>query len=246
MPQAHFSVLVTTNVVTISAWSLSGTKPSARAIWPSTASISRSRRCCSTDVPSERAMKKNKGTVRRTAKQIKAMRRRGEDRTDYARLDAMTAREIDASAKGEGSFDWARVQVGLPSPKRRSRCVSTAMLSHWFKRQGRGSPSSNERRSPPFCRDAEGPAAISISSAPAYGRSETAGRGRRARRSKPLGVDPVACCPGMAGNHPVGCSGDAPALRRGPSRPSFREHGESISGLVGVESVGNTAPRASA
>ena len=56
-------------------------------------------------------MKKKKGIVRRTAMQIREMRRRGEDRTDHARLQTMTAREVEVSAQGEGEFDWTKAQV---------------------------------------------------------------------------------------------------------------------------------------
>ena len=83
-------------------------------------------------------MKKNKGTVRRTAKEIRAMRKRGQDRTDYRRVDAMTPREVDASSKGEGSFDWTKAQVGFPSPKRQLTMRLDGDVIDWFKRQGRG------------------------------------------------------------------------------------------------------------
>jgi uncharacterized protein (DUF4415 family) len=83
-------------------------------------------------------MKKKKGTARYTAKRVRAMRRNGEDRTDYAKLDAMSAAEIERAAKGEGEFDWARAQVGFPLPKRQLTMRLDGDVIDWFKRQGRG------------------------------------------------------------------------------------------------------------
>jgi uncharacterized protein (DUF4415 family) len=83
-------------------------------------------------------MKRKKDIVRRTAKEIEAMRRRGEDRTDYARLDAMSTAEIEAAAEGEGDFDWTKAQVGVPPPKRQLTMRLDEDVIDWFKRQGRG------------------------------------------------------------------------------------------------------------
>jgi uncharacterized protein (DUF4415 family) len=83
-------------------------------------------------------MKKKKDTVRYTANEIKAIRRKGEDRTDYARLDAMSAAEIEAAAEGEGEFDWTKAQVGFPSPKRLLTMRLDGDVIDWFKGQGRG------------------------------------------------------------------------------------------------------------
>ena len=83
-------------------------------------------------------MKKKKGIVRHTAAEIRARRRRGEDRTDYARLDAMTKAEVEATAEGEGEFDWTRTQTGFPLPKRQLTMRLDGDIIDWFKRQGRG------------------------------------------------------------------------------------------------------------
>ena len=66
------------------------------------------------------------------------MRRRGEDRTDYRRLDAMTAGDVEASAQGEETFDWSKAQVGFPSPKRPLTMRLDGDVIDWFKKQGRG------------------------------------------------------------------------------------------------------------
>jgi uncharacterized protein (DUF4415 family) len=83
-------------------------------------------------------MKKKKGTVRYTAKEIRAMRRKGEDRTNHARLDAMSATEIEAAAEREGEFDWTKEQVGFPLPKRQLTMRLDGDVIDWFKRQGHG------------------------------------------------------------------------------------------------------------
>jgi uncharacterized protein (DUF4415 family) len=83
-------------------------------------------------------MQKKKGTVRHTAGEIKAMRRRGEDRTDYRRIDAMTQVEIEGAAREEGEFDWTRAQTGFPLPKRQLTMRLDGDIIEWFKQQGRG------------------------------------------------------------------------------------------------------------
>ncbi len=83
-------------------------------------------------------MKKKRGIVRRTAKQIREMRQRGEDRTDHARLQAMPAQEVEVSAKGEGEFDWTKARVGFPLPKRQLTMRLDGDVIDWFKRQGQG------------------------------------------------------------------------------------------------------------
>src|SRR5262245_34604167 len=83
-------------------------------------------------------MKKKKGTVRYTAKEIKAIRRKGGDRTDFARLDALSAAEIETAAEGEGDFEWTKAQVGFPLPKRQLTMRLDGDVIDWFKGHGRG------------------------------------------------------------------------------------------------------------
>jgi uncharacterized protein (DUF4415 family) len=83
-------------------------------------------------------MKKKRGTVRYTVQEIKTMRREGADRTDYAKLEGMSAREIDAAAEQEGQFDWTRAQVGFPAPKRQLTLRLDGDVIDWFKEQGHG------------------------------------------------------------------------------------------------------------
>ncbi len=85
-------------------------------------------------------MQKSERIVQYTAAEIDEMRRRGEDRTDYARVDAMTEEELEASIDWdeEGEFDWSTVQVGIPGPKRQVTVRLDADVIEWFKAQGAG------------------------------------------------------------------------------------------------------------
>ena len=73
-----------------------------------------------------------------TAAEIDEMRRRGEDRTDYARLDAMTEEELEASIDWdeEGEFDWSAAEPGIPGPKVQLTVWFDQDVVDWFKAQG--------------------------------------------------------------------------------------------------------------
>lgn len=85
-------------------------------------------------------MENNEHIVRYTAEQIDDMLRRGEDRTNYERLDAMTEDELEASIDpdDEGEIDWSTIQVGFPGPKERLTVRFDVNVVEWFKRQGPG------------------------------------------------------------------------------------------------------------
>ncbi len=61
-------------------------------------------------------MPSNERIVEYTADELAAMRARGEGQTDYARLDAMTDEELEASIdfEEEGVPDWTTAQAGVP------------------------------------------------------------------------------------------------------------------------------------
>lgn len=82
-------------------------------------------------------MLKNERIVRYTAAELDEMRRRGEDRTDYARLDAMTEEELEASIdlEEEGERDWTNAEVGIPGPKERLSVAFDRDVVEWFKAQ---------------------------------------------------------------------------------------------------------------
>jgi uncharacterized protein (DUF4415 family) len=68
------------------------------------------------------------------------MRRQGKDRTDDARLDAMTEEDIEAAARSEGEeeFDWSNAQVGIPESKAQLTLRIDRDVLEWFRAQGRG------------------------------------------------------------------------------------------------------------
>ncbi len=85
-------------------------------------------------------MQKQDDIVRYTADELDEMLRRGESQTDWARVDAMTEEELEASIDHdeEGEFDWSTVQVGIPGPKQQLTVRFDADVVEWFKAQGAG------------------------------------------------------------------------------------------------------------
>jgi uncharacterized protein (DUF4415 family) len=75
-----------------------------------------------------------------TADELEEMRRRGESQTDWARVDALTEEELEASIdkEEEGEFDWSTVQVGIPEPKLQLTLRIDADVVDWFRAQGTG------------------------------------------------------------------------------------------------------------
>ncbi|MBA2754755.1 MAG: BrnA antitoxin family protein [Chloroflexota bacterium] len=85
-------------------------------------------------------MQKSENIVSYTADEIDEMRRRGESQTDWARVDAMTDEEVEAAIdhEDEGEFDWDRVMIGIPGPKRQLTVRFDGDLIEWFKAGGPG------------------------------------------------------------------------------------------------------------
>jgi uncharacterized protein (DUF4415 family) len=85
-------------------------------------------------------MQKQEHIVRYTAEELDALRARGEDRTDFARLHAMTEEELEASIdrEEEGEVDWSTIQVGIPGPKQQLTVRLDRDVVDWFKAQGSG------------------------------------------------------------------------------------------------------------
>jgi len=85
-------------------------------------------------------MQKNGRIVRYTKDELDEMLRRGEDLTDYARLDAMTEEELEASidVAEEGEPDWSSRIVGLPRLPRQELVPVDADVVEWFEAQGPG------------------------------------------------------------------------------------------------------------
>ena len=89
-------------------------------------------------------MRRDGDTVTYTAEELARMRERGESRTDWARVDAMTEEELEAAIAADpdagdlGPIDWSRVRVGIPRPKRAVHIRLDADVVDWFKAQGKG------------------------------------------------------------------------------------------------------------
>lgn len=78
--------------------------------------------------------------VRYTTNELEHMRQRGEDQTDWVRVDTMTEEELEASIDHdeEGEIDWSTIQVGIPGPKQQLTVRFDADVIEWFKAQGAG------------------------------------------------------------------------------------------------------------
>ena len=88
-------------------------------------------------------MKKSNDTVQYTAEQLDAMRRRGESRTDWAKVDAMTEVELEARIAADPDDvqetpDWSQAVLGLPPRKEHINIRIDADVLAWFRRTGRG------------------------------------------------------------------------------------------------------------
>lgn len=85
-------------------------------------------------------MRKDERIVRYTAEELDEMLRRGEDQTNFARIDAMTEEELEAAidTDEEGEPDWSTLQRGIPRPKREVTVLLDRDLVAWFEAQGAG------------------------------------------------------------------------------------------------------------
>lgn len=90
-------------------------------------------------------MKKDGAIVSYTAEELRAMIARGESRTDWARVDAMTEAELEAAIASDP--DWADIprdwyKHAVPHYPEALRQQVTLRLDPdlvaWFKRKGRG------------------------------------------------------------------------------------------------------------
>ena len=87
-------------------------------------------------------MEKKSDTVRYTATELEAMRHRGESLTDWAKVDAMSETELEASIAADpddvGDLDWSQAIRGLPPRKREVRIPLDEDVLNWFKQTGQG------------------------------------------------------------------------------------------------------------
>ncbi len=88
-------------------------------------------------------MRKKSGTVRYTAKQIKAKIARGENRTDWRRANSVTAKKLEASIRADADDvheepDWTQAVTGIPAPKDHINIRIDHDILEWFKSRGKG------------------------------------------------------------------------------------------------------------
>lgn len=88
-------------------------------------------------------MRKKNDTVRYTAKEIKRKIARGEDRTDWAKIEAVTGAKLEASIRADaddvhGEPDWTRGIMGIPAPKDHINIRVDHDVLQWFKSNGKG------------------------------------------------------------------------------------------------------------
>ena len=80
-------------------------------------------------------MRNRNDTVRFSAEELAALRRRGESRTDWTKVDAMTEAELEASIAADPDDvheppDWNQAVLGLPLE--RSTSTSASMPTCWL------------------------------------------------------------------------------------------------------------------
>ena len=85
-------------------------------------------------------MQKSERIVRYTAEELEEKLRRGEDRTDWAAIDALTEEELEASIdfEEEGYPIWETAMAGIPGPKQQVTVRFDGDIVKWFKEQGPG------------------------------------------------------------------------------------------------------------
>jgi uncharacterized protein (DUF4415 family) len=88
-------------------------------------------------------MRKGESTRTYTADDLKAMRRSGADRTDWAKVDAMTEADLErAIAEDEDERDlepdWTRAELVIPRPRQSVHLRLEREVVDFFKAGGRG------------------------------------------------------------------------------------------------------------
>jgi uncharacterized protein (DUF4415 family) len=88
-------------------------------------------------------MAKQRDIVRFTSDELEAKRRRGESRTDWAKVDSMSADELEASIAADPDdvheeADWSQAVEGLPPRKEHINIRLDADVLDWFRKTGKG------------------------------------------------------------------------------------------------------------
>jgi uncharacterized protein (DUF4415 family) len=88
-------------------------------------------------------MRKKSDTVRYTARQIKTRIARGDDRTNWNKIDAVSGTQLEASIRADaddvrGEPDWTQAIVGIPAPKDHINIRIDHDVLQWFRSNGKG------------------------------------------------------------------------------------------------------------
>jgi len=88
-------------------------------------------------------MAKKERTVRYSAEELQAKRRRGESQSDWARAAAMSEGEIESAVAADPeeagmTVDWSRASVDMPQPKAVLNMRVDRDVLEFFRRDGRG------------------------------------------------------------------------------------------------------------
>jgi uncharacterized protein (DUF4415 family) len=87
-------------------------------------------------------MRKRSDIVRYSDKELKDMQRRGENRTNWAKVDATTEADLEASIAADPDdlvdVDWTRAVIGLPPRKLDIHIRIDSDVLAWFKESGKG------------------------------------------------------------------------------------------------------------
>ena len=87
-------------------------------------------------------MAKKHDTRHHTAAELAAMRRRGESRTDWAKVNATTETQLEVSIAADPDeaheADWTKAALGMPPRKQDIHIRLDADVLGWFKGTGKG------------------------------------------------------------------------------------------------------------
>ena len=88
-------------------------------------------------------MRRQGNIVRYTAEELDEMIGRGESRTDWAKVNAMTEEELEARIAADPDdiheeLDWSKAIKGLPPMKQHINIRIDADVLDWFRATGRG------------------------------------------------------------------------------------------------------------
>jgi uncharacterized protein (DUF4415 family) len=88
-------------------------------------------------------MAKKNDTVRYSAKEIKARIARGENKTDWRKVDKMAGTRLEESIRADvddipGEPDWTHAIVGIPAPKDHINIRIDHDVLEWFRSNGKG------------------------------------------------------------------------------------------------------------